>query len=82
MDEFLDNVFIPGQAITYKQGYSRPQFMELPSFPSNIHTQIEKIKTDMEYTAGVSQLMVYGQKSGVTSGAAIDSLTEIDNTRL
>lgn len=82
MDEFLDNVFIPGQAITYKQGYSRPQFMELPSFPSNIHTQIEKIKNDMEYTAGVSQLMVYGQKSGVTSGAAIDSLTEIDNTRL
>jgi hypothetical protein len=37
----------------------------------------------MEYAAGVSQLMVYGQApSGVTSGKALDNLMEIDNTRL
>jgi len=38
---------------------------------------------DMEYTAGVSQLMVTGATpSGVTSGTAIENLRDIDNTRL
>ena len=82
MDEFLDNVFVPGNAIVYKQGRTRPTFMDIPDFPSDLHTQIAKIKNDMEYAAGVSQLMVYGQKNGVTSGTAIENLTEIDNTRL
>lgn len=82
MDELLDNVFVPGSAVVYKQGHSRPTFMDVPNFPSDIHTQIAKIKNDMEYAAGVSQLMVYGQKNGVTSGTAIQNLTEIDNTRL
>jgi SHS2 domain-containing protein len=37
----------------------------------------------MEYVAGVSQLMVVGATpSGVTSGAAIENLQDIDNTRL
>jgi hypothetical protein len=37
----------------------------------------------MEYTAGVSQLMVLGKTpSGVTSGRAIESLRQIDSSRL
>ena len=37
----------------------------------------------MEYVAAVSQLMVFGQTpAGVTSGKAIESLRDIDNTRL
>lgn len=82
MDELLDNVFVPGNAVVYKKGYTKPAFMDVPDFPSDLHTQIAKIKNDMEYAAGVSQLMVYGQKNGVTSGTAIENLTEIDNTRL
>lgn len=82
LDEVLDNVFMPGGAIVYKPGHAKPTFMDVPDFPSDIHAQLAKIKSDMEYTAGVSQLMVYGQKNGVTSGTAIQNLTEIDNTRL
>lgn len=82
VDELLENVFVPGNAIIYKRGYSPPDFMDVPDFPNDMHTQIAKLKNDMEYIAGVSQLMVYGQKNGITSGTAIQNLTEIDNTRL
>ena len=41
------------------------------------------LKNEMEYVAGVSQLMVTGAApAGVTSGTAINNLREIDNTRL
>lgn len=82
MDEFSENLFQPGGILVYKTGFNPPKFMSPPDFPGDIYNQIEKIKSDMEYVAGVSQLMVYGQKSGVTSGTAIQSLAEIDNTRL
>jgi hypothetical protein len=37
----------------------------------------------MEYVAGVSQLMVSGNpRSGVDSGVAMQTLRDIDNTRL
>ena len=46
-------------------------------------TERYNLKTDMEYVAGTSQLMVNGATpAGVTSGTAIDNLMEIDNTRL
>ena len=46
-------------------------------------TERDRIKSDMEYTAGTSQLMVNGVvPSGITSGTAIQNLMEIDNTRL
>lgn len=81
-DELMERIFEPGSPIFYKRGYAKPDFIEPADFPSDIYGQIEKIKNDMEYVAGVSQLMVYGQSNGVTSGTAIQSLTEIDNTRL
>ena len=41
------------------------------------------MKSDMEYVAGTSQLMVNGATpAGVTSGTAIATLQDIDNTRL
>lgn len=41
------------------------------------------MKSDMEYVAGTSQLMVNGATpAGVTSGTAIANLQDIDNTRL
>ena len=46
-------------------------------------TERYNLKSDMEYVAGTSQLMVNGATpSGVTSGTAISNLMEIDNTRL
>jgi hypothetical protein len=42
-----------------------------------------KLEESMEYTAGVSQMMMYGgTPTGVTSGTAIENLRDIDNTRM
>ena len=73
----------PGAMLVYKQGSNPPVPILNGNLPQEIMTERYNLKTDMEYAAGVSQLMVYGSTpSGVTSGKAIDNLMEIDNTRL
>ena len=73
----------PGAYLVYKQGSQPPVPIQNGTLPSEIMTERYNLKQDMEYAAGVSQLMVYGQApSGVTSGKALDNLMEIDNTRL
>ena len=82
MDEFAKSIFEPGGIVTYAANRSKPDFINPPDFPADVASQIQRLRSDMEYAAGVSQLMVYGQNNGVTSGTAIQNLTEIDNTRL
>lgn len=73
----------PGAYLVYKQGTNAPVPIQNGTLPQEIMTERYNLKQDMEYAAGVSQLMVYGQApSGMTSGKAINALTEIDNTRL
>ena len=73
----------PGKLVIYKQGSNAPTPTQIGVLPAEIMQERYNLKQDMEYAAGVSQLMVYGQApSGVTSGKALDNLMEIDNTRL
>ena len=73
----------PGKIVIYKQGSQAPEPIPIGQLPSEIMTERYNLKQDMEYAAGVSQMMVYGSTpSGVTSGTAISNLMEIDNTRL
>ena len=73
----------PGACLVYKQGSNPPVPIPNGQLPAEVMTERYNLKQDMEYAAGVSQLMVYGQApSGVTSGKAFDTLREIDNTRL
>ena len=73
----------PGKLVIYKQGANAPVPTAIGQLPTEIMTERYNLKQDLEYAAGVSQLMVYGQApSGVTSGKALDNLMEIDNTRL
>lgn len=73
----------PGAYLVYKQGSQPPVPIQNGTLPSEIMTERYNLKQDMEYAAGVSQLMVYGQApTGMTSGKALNALTEIDNTRL
>jgi hypothetical protein len=73
----------PGKLVVYKNGTNAPQPVQIGVLPNEIMQERYNLKQDMEYAAGVSQLMVYGQApSGVTSGKALDNLMEIDNTRL
>lgn len=73
----------PGKLVIYKNGTNAPVPTQIGQLPTEIMTERYNLKQDMEYAAGVSQLMVYGSTpSGVTSGTAISNLMEIDNTRL
>lgn len=73
----------PGAVLVYRKGSQPPVPIPNGNLPSEIMQERYNLKSDMEYVAGVSQLMVNGATpSGVTSGAAIQNLVEIDNTRL
>jgi hypothetical protein len=83
IEEYEQNGQAPGAMLVYKQGSQPPVPIPNGNLPPEIMTERYNLKQDMEYAAGVSQLMVYGQApSGVTSGKALDNLMEIDNTRL
>lgn len=83
VEEFEQEGQAPGKLVVYAQGYNAPMPTQIGVLPSEIMQERFNLKQDMEYAAGVSQLMVYGQApSGVTSGKALDNLMEIDNTRL
>lgn len=73
----------PGAWLKYKQGYDAPKMLTSADLPSEITSEMERLENDMEYIAGVSQLQMVGNTpSGISSGTAIESLQEIDNTRL
>ncbi len=83
IDEYEQNGVAPGAVLTYRVGAEPPVPMPNGQLPQEIMTERYNLKTDMEYVAGTSQLMVSGNvPSGVVSGAAINNLMEIDNTRL
>lgn len=73
----------PGEVVEYAPEHGRPEPLSPAPLPTALHRECTQLESDMEYTAGVSQLMVMGNTpSGVTSGTAIESLRAIDNTRL
>ncbi len=83
IEEYEQNGQAPGAMLVYKSGMSPPVPIPNGNLPAEIMTERYNLKSDMEYVAGVSQLMVNGATpSGVTSGTAISNLMEIDNTRL
>ena len=83
IEEYEQNGQAPGAMLVYRQGSAPPIPIPNGALPTEIMTERYNLKNDMEYAAGVSQLMVYGSTpSGVNSGKAISNLMEIDNTRL
>lgn len=83
MDELEMHGVESGSIILYKPGFQKPEIMEYPSPPAVVLQERQQIASDMEYVAGVSQMMVYGATpSGVTSGTAIENLRQIDSTRM
>lgn len=72
----------PGMIIEYNPQFGKPEYMQPGAFPDVIVRQRDQIAQDMEYTAGVSQLMVYGSAASSSSGKALDTRREIDMTRM
>lgn len=83
MERFCEEGLAAGEALEYKNGFEKPTPVPVGALPSELLQERYNLKSDMEYVAGTSQLMVNGATpSGVTSGTAIQSLMEIDSTRL
>ncbi len=83
IEEYEEEGAAPGAMLVYRKGFDPPVPIPNGNLPGEIMQERYNLKSDMEYVAGVSQLMVNGATpSGVTSGTAIDNLIEIDNTRL
>jgi len=83
IDEFEEGLMQSGAILAYKKGYAPPIPVQNGTLPPDIFSERAALKTEMEYVAGVSQLMVNGNAPQTNmSGTAIESLMEIDNTRL
>lgn len=83
IEEYETHGLEPGAFLVYKNGTNPPVPVQNGALPAEIMTERYNLKSDMEYVAGVSQLMVNGNAPQTNmSGTAINSLMEIDNTRL
>lgn len=83
IEEYEEHGLEPGAFLVYKRDSRPPEPVRNGSLPAEIMTERYNLKSDMEYIAGVSQLMVTGNAPQTNmSGTAIANLTEIDNTRL
>ena len=83
IDEYEEKGLAPGELLEYNPGSTPPTPLRNGDLPGEVMAEMHNIATDMEYVAGVSQLMVTGNTpSGMTSGVAIQNLQEIDDTRM
>lgn len=83
IEEYEQHGLEPGAFLVYKNGTNPPVPVQNGSLPTEIMSERYNLKSDMEYVAGVSQLMVTGNAPQTNmSGTAIANLAEIDNTRL
>lgn len=81
--EFAANGLPPGEVVEYNAERGKPEPLSPAPLPAELRYECERLTAEMEYVAGVSQLMVTGKTpQGVTSGTAISNLREIDNSRL
>ena len=83
MEEIEENGIESGSIILTRPGFQKPDILQYPNPPSIVENEQMRLEEAMEYTAGVSQMMMYGgTPTGVTSGTAIENLRDIDNTRM
>ncbi len=83
MDALRESGVTPGTVLEYNSERGVPTPLQFPDISDEVRLECESLANEMEYAAGVSQLMVVGSMpSGITSGVAIDKLKQIDSTRL
>lgn len=71
-----------GQLIFYDSGHGKPDYQVPPGAPSFMMEELIRIRKDMEDTAGSHDSSMGRVPSGVKSGVAIESLSELDNAQL
>lgn len=83
-EEYLmENGIGPGEMLRYKPGMDRPYFMEPHSFPTVFENEEADLLNTFNRLSGVSQLAQQSvNPSNITSGVALASLAEQDDTRI
>lgn len=83
INDFTENGAEPGAVIPYTKNTRPPIPFTNSTIPPELFSEQQRLKTEMEYVAGTSQLMMNGTlPTGITSGTAIENLMNVDNTRL
>ena len=73
----------PGKILVYRAGSSSPKFMDGFSVPTELNREEDRLLGELNTLAGVSDLMRSSVvPASITSGTAINQLTEADDTRL
>lgn len=73
----------PGKILVYRNGSMMPRFMDGFTIPPELNREEDRLVNELNTLAGVSELMRNSLlPTNVTSGTAINQLTEADNTRL
>lgn len=82
-DYLRENGIGPGEILTYHIGSEEPHFMEMGSLPPTFAEEEQKLLDEFNRFAGISQLAQTSTlPSNVSSGTAISSIAEQDDTRI
>ena len=83
IEDYQDEGLEPGGFLIYQSGSNVPIPINVPNFPAHLFNERTQLENHMMYVACLSILQAEGSTpSGVTSGAAINTLQSNDNTRL
>lgn len=83
LDELESDGLAPGKILVYRAGANQPRFMDGFSVPVEFNREEDRLLNELNALAGVSELMRTSVlPSNVSSGTAINQLTEADDTRL
>lgn len=79
----MENGIGPGEMLRYKAGFNEPHFMEPHAFPTVFENEESDLLSSFNRLSGVSQLAQQSvNPSNITSGVALASLAEQDDTRI
>lgn len=83
-EEYIrENGIGPGEMLQYKAGFDRPSFMEPHTLPTVFENEEADLLSSFNRLSGVSQLAQQSvNPSNITSGVALASLAEQDDTRI
>lgn len=82
-DYFRENGIGPGEILTYHIGSEEPHFMEMGSLPATFGEEEKNLLDEFNRFAGVSSLAQQSTlPSNVSSGTAISTIAEQDDTRI
>ena len=83
VDELVEDGLKPGKVVVYRAGANMPRLMDTPSLPPELSREEDRLLNELITLTGVSELMRNSMlPSSVTSGTAINLLSEADDNRL